>query len=171
MSTLAYKTHTMMKQKKVYVNHPRYGNKPIISGCNYSRDEIEKSHWHYSSLKYFPETAIPANIEKQNDAIYPRSIYVDIEIKCELCHRLFIFFAKEQKHWFENLGFWIGAHCTRCIDCRRKDHEIKSFQMGYQELVNKKNRTKKETKRLKKFALELYQLGYIKDVNKINKIS
>jgi len=54
-----------------------------------SKDEvpactIDSAHWHYSSLKYFPETAIFADTSKQNFAIYPRKIYVDIEEMCEI---------------------------------------------------------------------------------------
>jgi hypothetical protein len=59
----------MSKRKKhpnrLYVNHPRFGNKPIPSDYKYSTEEIERAHWRYSSLEYFPETAIPANTDKQ----------------------------------------------------------------------------------------------------------
>jgi hypothetical protein len=153
-----------------FVNHPRYGNSPIPSKYKFTREQIERGHWRYSSVKYFPETAIPANIEKQNYAVFPRSIYVDIEDQCEACKRPFIFFAEEQKYWFEELGFWIDAHCNRCIDCRKKDQELRYLQVTYQELVEKPDRSPKETRKLRNIALELYQLGFIKDVGKVNKI-
>ncbi len=118
------------------MDHPRFGNKPIPSGFKYSRDKLDSAHWRYSTLTYFPETAIPADIEKQSFSIYPRSLYVDIEENCEVCKRPFKFFAKEQKYWFETLGFRIDAHCTRCVDCREQDHEIKAMQREYQSLVS-----------------------------------
>ena len=155
---------------KAYVNHPRYGNQPIPSEYSFSEEEIEKGYWRYSNLRYFATTAIPADTSKQNFAVYPRSIYVDIEEQCEVCDRLFLFFALEQKHWFEDLQFYIDAHCTRCIDCRQQDQEIRSMQKRYQELVEKVKRTERETKQLKAIALELYQQGYIRDVNKLNNI-
>ena len=155
---------------KSYVMHPRYGDRPIVSEFNIKEYDIEVAHWRLSSVNFFPETAIPANIEKQNYAIFPRRIYVDIEEQCEVCKRPFLFFALEQKYWFETLGFWIDSHCTRCMDCRLNDREIRSMQKRYQELVNKDGRTVDETKELKQFALELYMRGYIKDKNKIDKI-
>ena len=79
-----------------YVDHPRYGHHFVPSGYKYSIDEIEMAHWRYSYLEYFPETAIPANTSKQKYAIFPRTLYVDIVEHCEVCHRPFIFFAKEQ---------------------------------------------------------------------------
>lgn len=156
----------MSKRRKqpnrLYVDHPRFGNKPIPSGYKYSREEIERAHWRYTSLEYFKETVIPANTDKQEYSIFPRSLYVDIVEHCEVCHRPFIFFAKEQQYWFETLGFWIDAHCTRCCDCRRKDHEIKAIQRKYEVLVTKSDRSETESKELKQVALELYQLGYIR---------
>ncbi len=119
---------------KNFVKHSRYGNTPIPSDYKYTKEEIDKAHWRYSSLKYFQETAIPADTTKQKYNLYPRKIYVDIEEQCEVCKRPFIFFAKEQKYWFENLGFWIDAHCTKCIDCRKKDQEIRTYQKIYQTL-------------------------------------
>ena len=86
---------------------------------------------------------------KQSFSIYPRSLYVDIEENCEVSKRPFLFFAKEQKYWFETLGFWIDAHCTRCVDCREQDHEIKAMQREYQSLVSKSTRSEAENRRLK----------------------
>ncbi|NRB25515.1 zinc-ribbon domain-containing protein [Shewanella sp.] len=126
------------------------------------------SHWRYSGLNFFPETAIAADTTKQNYAIYPRSTYVDIEEECEVCGRPFIFFAQEQKHWFEELGFWIDAHCTRCVECRKKDQEIRLMQKRYQVLVETENRAVPESRELKKIAMELYQLGYLRDEKKLN---
>lgn len=159
----------MSKQNKLkkYVNHPRYGSEPLPSSEKIPADAISGGHWRYSSLKFFPETAMAADTSKQNYAIYPRGIYVDIEETCEVCSRPFIFFAKEQKHWFENLGFWVDAHCTRCTECRKKDQEIRLMQKRYQALVGSKDRTSTESRELKKIAMELYQLGYIRDANKL----
>ncbi|BAJ01629.1 zinc-ribbon domain-containing protein [Shewanella violacea] len=148
-----------------FVNHPRYGNKPVVSEYNFSSSEINSAHWRYQSVKYFPDT------DKQYYAVYPRTKYVDIEELCEVCKRPFIFYALEQKHWFEELGFYIDAHCTRCIDCRKKDQEIKQMKNSYYNLVLNKDRSPEETKTLKNVALELFQLGIIKDKTKIDRIS
>ena len=156
---------------KDYVNHPRYGIFPIPSGYKYRIDEIQFAHWRYGSLKIYPETAIPANIDKQNYAIYPRSIYVDIEEKCVDCKRYYIFFALEQKYWFEELNFWVDSHSIKCNECRKKDHVIKKMQNQYCYLVTKNARTPEDTMLLKSIAQELFELGYIKNINKVNQIS
>jgi hypothetical protein len=156
------------KEKVVtFVQHPRYGANPIPSGVKVTADEIERSHWRYKHETYFPDTAIMADVTKQNYCIYPRKMYVDIAEVCNVCHRPFIFFAKEQQYWFEELGFWIDAHCTRCIDCRKKDQEIRFMQKRYQSLIGIEPRTEQQNKELKEIAMELYQLGYIRDIQKI----
>ncbi|MCK8118094.1 hypothetical protein MTF68_11010 [Pseudoalteromonas sp. 2CM37A] len=78
----------------MYLNHPRYGDKPIITNTSSTIEAIENAHWRYSSLKYFPNTVILADIKKQNYAIYPRALYVDIEEKCGTCSKAFIFLLK-----------------------------------------------------------------------------
>lgn len=160
----------MSKQKKFikYVNHPRYGSEPLPSSENLAVDAIESAHWRYASLHYFPQTALAADISKQKYALYPRAIYVDIEEKCQRCNRPFLFFAKEQQYWFETLGFWVDAHCTRCIECRKKDHEIRQMQKRYQELIACQKRSSAESRELKKIAMELYQSGYIRDAKKLD---
>ncbi|WP_444890997.1 zinc-ribbon domain containing protein [Microbulbifer sp. DLAB2-AA] len=128
------------------------------------------AHWSLDKDSIFPETAIPANIDRQNYSIFPRKFYVDIERCCIQCRRWFIFFANEQKHWFEGLGFYVDADCTKCVDCRKNDQNIKLMQKRYQILSVKKDRNAKEISELKRIALELFQLGYIKDQTKVDRI-
>lgn len=155
---------------KQYVNHPRYGDKPIYSGNHCSREEIEQGFWGYGREPIFPESVIIANLEKQNYATFPRKFYVDIEKQCVRCKRLFIFFAKEQQYWYEVLGFYIDADCVKCIDCRKKEHAVKKLILGYENLLKKTNKTEAELSELKHNALELFQLGYIRNKHKLDGI-
>ena len=157
-------------KQKEYVDHPRYGNKPMYSGNEFSREEIEASFWAYSGKHYFPESAIVANIEKQSDATFPRTIYVDIEQKCVGCGRCFIFFALEQKYWYEELKFYIDADCVKCVACRKQNREIKEIIQSYEILLKKEDKTDAEIRTLKDVSLELFQQGYIKNQYKIDRI-
>jgi hypothetical protein len=161
---------TKAKTHREYVNHPRYGNQPMHSDFSASIEEIMAAHWSYDERSIFPDSAIKADINKQNYSVFPRTIYVDIEKQCVQCNRWFIFFAEEQKYWYETLEFYIDADCIKCIDCRKKEQSIKHMMLEYEKLVISKNRSHGETKKLKNIALELYQLGYIRDRNKIDKI-
>jgi len=153
-----------------YVNHPRYGNKPIVSGTSYSREQIEASYWGYKDKNYFPETAIKADINKQNYVSSPRVLYVDIMKVCNQCKRPFIFFAQEQKYWYENLRFYIDTDCVKCVICRKKEQNIKKMFIEYEKLLKVENRTTTQTKNLKHIALKLYHIGYIKNRQKLHKI-
>ena len=153
-----------------YVNHPLYGSEPIPSGNSYTKQEIDNAHWRNKSVRYYPETAIPAATEKQSDNVYPRQLYVDIAEQCVDCHRPFLFFAKEQQYWFEELKFWIDAHAIKCSECRKKTRAINRLQISYANLVIKESRTPEENQLLKSSAQQLFYLGVINKVNKLNAI-
>lgn len=159
-----------VKPRRKYVFHPKYGDTPIKSEYEIGLDEINNSHFTIKKLSYYQETAIPADTSRQNFSLYPRTIYVDIERQCIQCDKWFLFYALEQKYWYEHLGFYVDADCTKCINCRINERGIKKFMMTYQDLVNKENRSEKETRELKQAALELFQRGYLKDVEKIDAI-
>jgi tetratricopeptide (TPR) repeat protein len=49
----------------------------------------------------------------------PRYFYVDADRTCRDCGVSFVFSAREQKHWYETLGFRLDANAVRCPPCRR----------------------------------------------------
>ncbi|MBK9967459.1 MAG: zinc-ribbon domain-containing protein [Holophagales bacterium] len=49
----------------------------------------------------------------------PRYFYVDLDRTCRDCGAPFVFSAREQKHWYETLGFRLDANAVRCLPCRR----------------------------------------------------
>ena len=151
----------------MYLNHPRYGNKPITTNTSVTIEAIENAHWRYSRLKYFPNTVILADIKKQNYAIDPRALYVDIEEKCESCSKAFIFFAQEQQYWFEVLDFWVDSHCTHCFECRKHARYILTLRKRYDMLTSLANKTSSEKTQRKELANTLYCLGIIKNINKV----
>jgi len=158
-------------KKRAYVNHPVYGCQPSISEYNFPLEEIVSGYWAYKAHNIFPKSVIPADEKKQNYAMYPRRFYVDQEKQCITCDRWFLFFAKEQKYWFEELNFYIDADCVKCVECRKSDQELKRKALKYQSLISKNDRTENETKELKKLAQDLFDSGYIKNEQKVHQIS
>ena len=99
--------------------------------------------------------------------MFPRQYYVDIEKICAQCSRWFLFYAQEQKYWYEELQFYIDADCVKCIECRKSDQAVKAMILRYEVLVKNADRNEEEKDELKNIALELFKQGYIKNVNKI----
>lgn len=117
------------------VPHPRFGSTVRPSGHEVSPEAIRDSYWGYSGQTVFPESAIPANISKQNYSVLPRTYYVDILKECRDCNRRFLFFAEEQKYWYEELGFCIDADCVRCPECRKADQTSRQRFQRYSENI------------------------------------
>jgi len=160
----------MKKKIKIYVTHPRYGNVPMHQQRIYSDDDIKNSYWGYKFVTFFRESAILADISKQNYTTFPRGLYVDIEMRCVECNREFIFYALEQKYWYEILGFYIDTDCTKCIDCRNNEKKIKEKKSKYEVLITKKGRTLLEIKELKEISFELFEIGYLKNKGNLAQI-
>jgi len=97
-------SHKRKSRHTKYVNHPRYGDQPVYLGNVFGVEEIEQAYCDYHRSSFFPETAIAADVEKQNYCIYPRTIYVDIEKKCVQCNRPY-FLHKSKNIGTKHLGF------------------------------------------------------------------
>ena len=148
-----------------FVDHPRYGDQPILSGEGFSESEVRAAHWSYARHHYtpqilFPETAIRANPMKQRTGHGWRRLYVDIARPCRTCKRWFLFFALEQKHWYEGLGFFIDADCVDCQDCRHQTHEHRRRRARYAELLGRE-KTDAEWQELSGLGDYLYEIGEI----------
>jgi hypothetical protein len=126
-----------------FVSHPRYGRQPRITGLNpendYGRDVF--LHWHSSKECRIPNTAIPADLSRQSPATIPVTHYFDVKRQCRDCGKPFIFFAEEQKYWYEELGFCLEADCIRCIVCRKKQQGLEHKRERYEELFHVSDRT------------------------------
>jgi len=155
------------KRSKQFVNHPLYGDKPRYTNNKYSLNEIVQSFWQYNENEIIIGTTIDADISRQNYSVIPISIYVDLMKTCTECRRQFIFYAKEQQYWFEELGFFVDSDCKRCVECRKSERTLKMLVKEYEALLGSNSRSENEESQLSKVALQLFQIGYIKNPSKI----
>jgi hypothetical protein len=88
-----------------------------------------------------PDTAIPAELSRQTPATYAVTHCFDSKRQCADCGKPFIFFAAEQKHWYEDPGFGLDADCVRCVYCRKRQQGIASYRQRYEELFHVQERT------------------------------
>ena len=142
-----------------YVKHPRYGRGPRITGLNpetdYGGDVF--IHWHSSKECRIPNTAIPADLTQQTLATVPVSHYYDVKRQCLDCSKSFIFFAEEQKHWYEELGFGLESDCVRCVDCRKRQQGLALTRERYVELFHVSDRTTDENFEMAACCLSLIE--------------
>ena len=113
------------KSKPKFIHHPLYGNIPLIEG-----------QWgSYPDPNFKPKIpvgAAPGNVALQEFCSHchlPQYFYVDKQSVCVQCGKDFIFQAKEQKFWYENLKFNFHSHAIRCLDCRKKKRNEKSIKI------------------------------------------
>jgi hypothetical protein len=126
-----------MSQYDNYVEHPRFGRSPHVTGLNPQTDlTTGKPFVRWNATDRIPNTAIEADLTLQSRATVPVRHYYDVRRQCRDCGRPFIFFAREQKHWYEELGFPLESDCVRCAFCHRRQHGIAAIRERYEDLFH-----------------------------------
>lgn len=169
-----------------FAEHPRYGRRPNFTGLDPdpTRGDVQL-HWNttthhelalqyeavlgkkwpygdfsaYSRGKRIPNTAIVADTTRQVHATVPVTHYYDLERTCCDCNRPFIFFAEEQKHWYEELGFGLDADCIRCVECRKRQQGIARQREIYENLFHLENKTQEQALEMADACLSLIESG------------
>jgi len=163
-----------------YVEHQRYGSRPRITGLDVDPDDPDVFlHWSTGLLsqdswrvleglgvdpdelgetaEVIPGTAVVANLEIQTPATVAVTHYYDIARPCRDCDRMFIFFAVEQKRWYEELNFPLEADCVRCYPCRAEMRALQKLRFRYEELVGQEELDEDEHLELALCRLELVE--------------
>jgi hypothetical protein len=143
-----------------YVEHPRFGRYPHVTGLNPESDlTTGKPFLHWNATARIPNTAIEADLTRQSRATVPVTHYYDVSRECRDCGRPFIFFAQEQKYWYEDLGLPLEADCVRCVPCRKREHGTAAKRARYEELFHTVERTADENLEMAECCLFLIEEG------------
>ena len=172
-----------------YVEHPRYGKRPHSTGLNPNPYDLKvRLHPNATNVhelqkrairvfgkkldfmtpleKFTPReldrisgTAIKADPSLQNHPTVPVTHYFDVERVCRDCKRHFIFFAEEQKYWYETLKFPLDSDCVRCPKCRKTERFLARTRATYERLAGTTIRNWKENLTMAGSALTLIENG------------
>jgi hypothetical protein len=69
----------------------------------------------------------------------------------------FLFFAEEQKYWYEDLKFPLEADCLDCPPCRKDEQRLRAIRRKYDALLEKTARTQADTLELVESGLFLVE--------------
>lgn len=169
----------------MFADHPRYGRRPNFTRLNPSPTDpgvhlhwnatthheiaaqfeaVTGTQWPYGDpgaylnhTRRIANTAIAADLTKQTRTTVPVTHYFDLERRCRDCHCPFIFFAEEQKHWYEQLGFGLESDCVRCVECRKQQQGIARHREVYESLFHVPNKTEEETVTMADACLSLIE--------------
>ena len=142
-----------------FVEHPRFGRGPRFTDIRPREKPVGYRLTTYISDNSIGGTAIEADLKRQAFSPVPVLYYFDLKRDCVECGRPFIFFAEEQKYWYETLGFVLDADCIRCIDCRNRQHGLEGQRRRYEELFHCDCRTIDENLEMAECSLTLMEEG------------
>lgn len=100
--------------------HPLFGMVPLLAGPGSSGTAGPAFAYDPDFRPDLPAGAVRGDPRRQLFCCeVPRYFYVDADRTCRDCGAPFVFSAREQKHWYETLGFRLDASAVRCLPCRR----------------------------------------------------
>jgi hypothetical protein len=103
-----------------------------------------------------------ADKAKQNYSVMPRLFYFPRLKTCRRCGGVFVFSAKEQKYWYEDLKFYVDSTAVECVTCRKQKREGKTDLERYTEGVNDKMLEDSQLVDLAVLGMRLLQVGVLK---------
>ena len=112
-------------------------DRPVVFedfGCLQPTDLSDYLLWKAHRKDY--DTAIKADITKQNYSVMPRCWYVDAWFYCEECGQEFCWAAKEQKRWFEDYTFYVQSQPRKCPTCRQKWRVARDAKLIYDKYIH-----------------------------------
>ncbi len=122
-------------------------------------------------VAYSPETTIPADLTRQNFTAVPISYYADKLSRCRNCRRPFVFYAQEQKHWYEDLHINVTVSCpARCPECRRSRRRLRRRFQRYSLLTHKHEISDGELASLVSDAVFLYEAGLLENEQRLRRL-
>ncbi len=144
-----------------YVEHPRYGRRPRFTNLvpRVFADEKFVIKARCGCDCRIDGTAIAADMGKQSGASYFIKYYFDEKKLCIDCNHPFIFFAQEQKHWFDVLGFSLNTEGRRCYDCRQIQNQLKRNSRRFAVLKHMENRNIDEMMEMADICLGQLEVG------------
>ncbi len=151
------------------VDHPRYGNQPRRNAEGVS--PTAHACWRYTRSNCFWTTAIPADTTRQVASMWPVAFYADVIETCRNCERPFLFFAEEQKHWYEELGFGIDSWCVQCVDCRKAEQFLKRTFHRYGHITNGSDLSDDDLVQLLQDTKVLADAGMLSKVDNLRRIA
>lgn len=130
-----------------FVEHPRFGKGPRVTGLDVgtTSDGAVFCHWHSPPGVRVPNTAVAADPARQQPATVAVTHYFDARRDCRKCGKPFLFFAEEQKHWYEALKFPLEADCLECVPCRKDEQQLRAARQQYEALLGATTRSEADT--------------------------
>jgi len=159
-----------LKRLASVVPHPRYGTEIVPSGL-VGEDDVIPGPPAWSKDVTFPESAIPADVRKHNfTTMSHMHWYVDTLRDCRTCKRPFLFFAREQQHWYETLRLRVEVECIDCVECRASLRTMRRRLKRYGELVVERELTDENMLALASDATFLWTNGLLHDEQRLRRI-
>ena len=136
-----------------------------------SIEEMRLRVWQLRGASIVPGTAVLANAgHPERDSYFARAIYADVLKQCAACARPFVFYANEQRFWFETLLLPPDVDCVNCPPCRKQLRRVKAALARYAQRLHVPRLRTKDMKAFVDDVLFLFEQGELRDIGRLGAI-
>lgn len=129
-------------------------------------DEIRARAWPLRGETIVPGTAqLPGASAPWS--LFGRHVYADLLKTCRDCGRPFLFYASEQRFWYETLQLPQGVDCVACPPCRKLARRVKACHARYDEALHAPRLDAKDMKAFVDDALFLLEQGVLRNLARL----
>ncbi len=132
--------------------------------------EIRARVWQMRASTIVPGTAILASGDGPWGPAFSRHVYADLLKPCADCGRDFLFYANEQRFWYETLRLPPDVDCTRCVPCRKLARRLKACLRRYADALQAPRLDAKDMKTFVDDALFLLEQGAVRNLARLGAI-
>ena len=136
-----------------------------------SVDEMRARVSQLRNASIVPGSAVLARAgHPETGGYFDRAVYADVVRQCAACARPFMFYANEQRYWFETLLMPADVECKHCVPCRRQARRVKAAHARYQAAVHAPRLDAKDMKTFVDDALLLFEVGAVRNPSRLGAI-
>lgn len=138
--------------------HPRFGT---------GSEPVDLTAWTEDVRARLAASRIAADVSRQVFSVVPKEWYIDHLLRCRDCLRPFVFFAREQQYWYEELKFSIWSRPIRCAGCRASNRKLRRRHRRFSGLMSRPSWTDEELGDLVSDATALFRARVLRDEQKL----
>jgi uncharacterized protein (DUF433 family) len=118
-----------------FPNVQRTDVRAVLMFTDATNSRAMPKHFFWECLHLDHDSAVRADVSRQNYSVFPRHWYVDATVKCSRCSESFYFTVLEQKRWYEDFGFYVDSFAKDCPKCRRDERTQKALRQEYDRAI------------------------------------
>ena len=118
--------------------------------------------WRFNKItEVITSDILQGNPENQYFTVSGIDWHIGVKLVCAKCSKTFVFSAKEQQNWYENLKFWADSVPIECRNCRAAKRSIINLNKRLCKVLSVKSMQISDYNEIVDVAFEMISSGVV----------